>query len=264
MPCDRANYTPLQRFAICGSLDSGARRGNVATVAEAAALRGAMSTTPSRLAVAVTTSLLASLAHARPAAAAEPEAAPPSATAHTNVAISSDWEETAVLRHLGTSYGVGTVGGRTASVTTVHLERVCRAPCSAKLETEGSYIVDAPGMNPARFELPAGVQRVDVRVKGASQTPLTLSYVGAVTGGVLALTGGLLWGVLGSGTDAVTGQPRDAGPWPMLTIGGASLLVAGIAGLVALPRTRVESGEGARLDASTKKGPHLTAEGVAF
>lgn len=214
----------------------------------------------SRLAASVA-AVLVSFAAARPAAA-EPQA--PSASAQTDVAVSSDWEDTAVLKHLGTSYGVGTVGGRTASVTTIHLERVCRAPCTAKLDTEGSYIVDAPGMNAARFELPAGARRVDVKVKGASQTPLTLSYVGAVTGGVLALTGGLLWGVLGSGTDAATGKPRDAGPWPMLTIGGAVLLVGGITGLVALPRTRVETGEGGRLDAAAKKGPHLTPAGLAF
>lgn len=223
---------------------------------------GRTMTTSARFAVAVSTGFLTLACSARPAAA-EPTAPPPSATAQTHVAITSDWEDTAVLRHLGTSYGVGMVGGRSASVTTVHLERVCRAPCTAKLDTEGSYLVDAPGMNAAQFELPAGVSRASVRVKGASQAPLTLAYLGVVTGGALALTGGLLWATLGSGTDAITGRPREGGPWPMLTLGGAGLLVAGVAGVLALPRTRIETGAETR-DQARRASLRLTASGVTF
>jgi hypothetical protein len=61
----------------------------------------------------------------------------------------------------------------------------------------------------------------------------------------------------------VTGRPREGGPWPMLTLGGAGLLALGVAGLFALPRTRIETGADTGRDARLP-GPKLTPNGVAF
>ena len=195
--------------------------------------------------------------------------------AKTVVKLTSDWPKTELINHLGTSYGTGTVGGRSASVTVLHLEKLCRAPCTTALATEGSYYVDAPGMHAGKFELPPGSKSIDVKVRGARQTPLVLSSWGVVLGGATALTGGLLWGLLGSGsttegrTDAngkfeYYDKPRDTSAFQAMTFIGGSVLIAGIAGLILFPRTHVESEDGTRLDASAKTKTRFTAQGLLF
>jgi hypothetical protein len=178
------------------------------------------------------------------------------------VRITSDWTDTEVIRHLGTSYGSGYVGGRAATVTTVHLERLCRTPCSTSLPTEGTYYADAPGMQAREFRLPAETKSLKVRVTGASSTPLALSYWATLLGGTAALTGGILWGVFGSmdgtslsRTDAAGNvqsyrEPYDTSAYRTLTLVGGGVMIAGIVGLVLLPRTHVETDSGVRLDAS--------------
>ena len=187
---------------------------------------------------------------------ARAEDSSPDAT--TPVRVTSDWPNTEVVRHLGTSYGTGVVAGRTASITTFHLEKLCRAPCAATLPTEGSYYVDAPGMHARGFELPPGSRSLDVRVKGASSTPLVLSYYATLLGGVSALTGGLLWGILGSREGA------DPSAFQAMTFLGGGVMVAGIAGLVLLPRTHVETADGARLDARASAPRRATFTGNGF
>lgn len=176
------------------------------------------------------------------------------------VKISGDWHGAELLQHLGTSYGVGSVGGRAASITTIHLERICRLPCAATLDSEGSYIVDGPGMNARRFELEPGTKRASLGVHGAPQWPLTLSAYGVLLGGVAALSGGILWGIIGANEPG-----SDVSAFQITTIAGASVLAAGIVGLIFLPRTHVESGDGtSRLDASRTPAPKLRFTGNGF
>jgi hypothetical protein len=181
--------------------------------------------------------------------------------ATTDVKIRADWEGVELIRHLGTSYGYGTVGGRAASITTIHLERICRLPCTATLENEGSYVVDGPGMNPRAFELSPGARTASLSVRGASQWPLTLSAYGVVIGGVTALTGGLLWGLFAASDSAL-----DTSPYQAMTYAGAGALVLGVAALILLPKTHVEEPDGARLDAraATPTGPRFTGNGFTF
>ena len=198
--------------------------------------------------------------------------------AKTAVTVTSDWPKTELINHLGTSFGTGTVGGRSATITTVHLEKVCRVPCSTALQTEGNYVVDAPGMHARSFELPAGSKNLDIKVRGASHTPLALSYWGVLLGGSTALAGGLLWGLLGSHTSlesrtSASGKleyydkPMDTSAFQAMTLIGVGVLAAGVAGLIFLPRTHVETNDGTRLDASAPPPPakaRFTGQGFVF
>ena len=186
---------------------------------------------------------------------------PGSADAITRIRIHSDWAGSELVRKLGTSYGSGTVNGRYASVTTVHTERVCRAPCTADVPTEGEYVVQAPGMVGRAFSIPPDTKRLEARVKGAPAWPLYLStYVGVYGGALAFVPGAVLWGI--NGDSFSFAKP--------LTVVGGLVLVAGIAGLVFLPRTHVESKEGVNLDANAatkpkeKKSFVLTTQGFVF
>jgi hypothetical protein len=205
--------------------------------------------------------LIAGAIAAAPTSSAWAEEAPTTTTqSSAEVKISGDWHGAELLQHLGTSYGVGSVGGRAASITTIHLERICRLPCAATLDSEGSYIVDGPGMNPRRFELEPGTKRAALGVHGAPQWPLTLSAYGVLLGGVAALSGGILWGIIGANEPG-----SDVSAFQLTTIVGASVLAAGIVGLIFLPRTHVEAAEGgSRLDASRTPAPKLRFTGNGF
>ena len=205
-------------------------------------------------------------AGAAPAAAADPPAKekeevvkvstePGAAGAMTRLHLDSDWAGSEIQRKLGTSYGSGTVNGKYATVTVLHFERVCRAPCVADVPTEGEYYVDAPGMAPRKFAIPPNAKRLDAHVKSAPAWPLALALYGGVGVGVtLAITGGVLLAV----SDSSAAVP--------MTVVGVLLLAGGITALVLLPKTHVESADGARLDASAKpqKSVQLTAQGLVF
>ena len=188
-----------------------------------------------------------------------------SADATTEVKITSDWPDATLIRHLGTSSGTGYAGGRAVTITTVHLEKVCRLPCTANLPTEGDYAVDAPGMHARGFKLPVGNRSLDLRVEGANVAPLYVSSLAATLGGTTALLGGIFWAVLGTGTD-YSGRPRDPSAWQTMTFVGAGVMVAGIIGLIYFPRTHVLSSDGVKLDARASRPPKLqfTGNGVVF
>ena len=204
-------------------------------------------------------------APAAPAASAEPAAAKEevvkvsteagAAGAMTRLRLDSDWAGSEIQRKLGTSYGSGTVNGKYATVTVLHFERVCRAPCVADVPTEGEYYVDAPGMAARKFAIPPNAKRVDAHVKSAPAWPLALALYGGVgVGASLALTGGLLLAL----TDSSAAAP--------MTVVGVLLLAGGVTALVLLPKTHVESADGVRLDADAKpkKSFQLTAQGLVF
>ena len=205
-------------------------------------------------------------AGAAPAAAADPPAKekeevvkvstePGAAGAMTRLHLDSDLAGSEIQRKLGTSYGSGTVNGKYATVTVLHFERVCRAPCVADVPTEGEYYVDAPGMAPRKFAIPPNAKRLDAHVKSAPAWPLALALYGGVgVGATLAITGGVLLAV----SDSSAAVP--------MTVVGVLLLAGGITALVLLPKTHVESADGARLDASAKpqKSVQLTAQGLVF
>jgi hypothetical protein len=113
-----------------------------------------------------------------------------SAQAKTHVRLDADWEDTTLVHHLGTSYGTGYSAGRSVSVAVAHLEKVCRLPCKTNLYTDGEYYVDAPGMRPARLDIPVGARALSLKVKGAPTWPLMLSWAGVYLGGMAAGLGG--------------------------------------------------------------------------
>lgn len=189
-------------------------------------------------------------------------------SAATTVTLASDWDKTVLYRHAGTSYGTGYVAGRAASVTTVHLEKICKLPCTARLSPNGSYIVDAPGMAARVFEVGASTQPQQLQVKGASSALLAASLWGTILGGSVAIAGGTTWALIGNGEDAF-GNKRDASPYQILTFTGAAVAAVGIVGLILLPRTHVESIEGERLDAradqpTTTARARFTGNGFVF
>jgi hypothetical protein len=176
--------------------------------------------------------------------------------ATTHVELSSDTPGTELIQHAGTAYGTGTVGGRVANITTFYLERICRAPCTANVPTEGHYFVDAPGMHAQDFELPAGARAEKLQVRGASSLPLTLSLWGVYLGGVSAATGGIVWGVMGD---------RAPSSMQTLTLVGGGVLVAGIAGLILSPRTHVYDQSGAQIGSvDTKRSSGIRFNGNGF
>lgn len=200
---------------------------------------------------------------AAPSEAAEaPEAPSGTPEATTKVRVASDWEDSVLIQHLGTSFGTGVVNGRAASVTTLHLAEMCRVPCTANVPTEGRYYVDAPGMNAREFRVPVGAKSVDVDVRGVSQAPLTLSAFATILGGAATLVGAPLWAALPD-ESGVTDTMRT------VTIAGVAVLAAGIVGLVVLPRTQVELTEPGRGDARAVMKPRassvrFTGSGVVF
>jgi hypothetical protein len=179
-----------------------------------------------------------------------------SAASVTRLRIESDRPDNELVRHIGTSYGTGSVNGKSVSLTEIHLERVCRLPCTADVPTESTYYVDGPGMAGRSFAIPPNTKQMSAHVKGADGWPLVLALYGGVGGGGAAfLTGGLLWAINGSDSYAA------------LTVVGGLVLVGGIAALVMLPKTHVESADGTRLDANAKPAPakpHLTLSGLVF
>jgi hypothetical protein len=207
-------------------------------------------TLPSSCGLALAALFLPSLARA-----AEPVT---SDKATTHVELSSDTPGTELIQHQGTAYGTGYVGGRSASITTFYLERVCRAPCSATVPTEGHYFVDAPGMHAQDFELPAGVRDEKLRVKGASSLPLVLSLWGTYLGGVTAASGGITWAVLG---DRMPSSLQTA------TLIGGGVLVVGVAGLILFPRTHIYDQSGTRVgstDSKPSSGIKFSGNGFVF
>lgn len=182
--------------------------------------------------------------------------APGAADSVTRLRMESDWPGGELIRNVGTSYGTGTVNGKYVSVVAVHLERICRVPCTADVPTESTYYVDAPGMAGRRFAIPPNTKRLNAHVKGAEAWPLVLALYGGVAGGgAVFLTGGLLWAIDGSSG------------YVALTVVGGLALVAGISALVMLPKTHVETDDGTRLDARHKPAkttPQLTMQGLVF
>ena len=183
-----------------------------------------------------------------------------SADATTEIRVTSDWPHTELIRHLGTSYGTGVVGGHTAAVTTFHLEKVCRAPCTATLLTEGSYFADAPGMQAREFLLPPGSRSLDIRVRGVRHTPLVASLWGAMMGGATAIVGAGMWALFGSSEGELDSRrnaqgqleyyrkPPNTTAFQTMTFVGTSVLLVGVAGLILFPRTHVETSDGVVLD----------------
>ncbi len=224
--------------------------------------------------------LLCALSSLSPDAQAAEPAARSDATATTRLHITTDWGQGELIQHLGTSYGTGYVGGRSASVTTFHMQRLCRLPCDVDVATEGNYYVDAPGMLARQIAIPAGALQLDAKVHGASQAPLTLSLVAVYIGGIAAIAGGVAWAagvadpttetkyIGGSGANAQWGPVTTPSKYetlvPAVTIAGSGVLVAGIAGLIFFPRTHVEASDGGRLDARARpsqKGIGVSPQG---
>ena len=55
---------------------------------------------------------------------------------------------------------MGYAGGRSVYVAFESWENICVAPCTASLDPNGTYRVDAPGMTPSKnFQLPAPTQQ---------------------------------------------------------------------------------------------------------
>ncbi len=185
-------------------------------------------------------------------------------TATTKVKILSDWPGTEVIRNLGTSYGYGSIGGRGVSITVLHFERLCRAPCTGALQTEGRYFVEAPGMQARAFRLPPGSHPLDINVRGGNGVALGALTLSGTVSALVGITGGVLWGVFGSKRDS-QGAPYDTTNYQAMTFIGGGVLVASIVGLVLLKRTHVETADGVRLDASASRSKvRITASGLTF
>ncbi len=203
---------------------------------------------------------------APPAATATPTARN-DATATTRLHITTDWGSGELVQHLGTSYGTGYAGGRAVSVTTFHMQRLCRLPCDVEVATEGNYYVDAPGMLAREFRVPAGTETLDMKVKGAPTWPVGLSlYGGVYLGGLAALGGGLGWVMLSKSSTPGTWE-QYGGTVQAVTFVGSGLLVAGIVGLIVTDRTHVEAGDGSRLDARAqpaRSGIGVSPQGFTF
>jgi hypothetical protein len=176
-----------------------------------------------------------------------------SAQAKTSLKLTGDYQDTTLIHHLGTSYGSGYANGRTVSVAVAHLEKVCRLPCKTTVHTEGEYYVDAPGMLPARLEIPAGARALKLQVKGAPTWPVYLSWSGVYLGGMAAALGGTF--------SLLRAKDSDYGFATPMLVGGLVALGAGIAGLILAPRTHLEPDEG---HVERKSAMRLTAQGLQF
>ncbi len=165
--------------------------------------------------------------------------------------LKSNWPETQLYEHLGSTFGQGYIGGRSASITTVYLRKVCDLPCAAPLRPDGDYFVDAPGMRARRLRLLSGEGAGEATVEGAPVWPIYLSVAGIAVGGSLTLLGSLLWI-----------SSARAGVFPVLTLLGLATLGAGIAGFVLAPSTEITSASGRKL---TRRSPlRLGPEGLVF
>jgi hypothetical protein len=180
-----------------------------------------------------------------------------SAQAKTQVRLDADWQDTTLVHHLGTSYGTGYSGGRTVSVAVAHLEKVCRLPCKTSVYTDGEYYVDAPGMRPARLEIPVGARALNLKVKGAPTWPVMLSWSGIYLGVIPAVLGGTFMMLRQKSDDYGFAAPT--------LVGGLAMIGAGIVGLILSPSTRLESADEKNAGARKPRAAlRLTAQGVQF
>lgn len=176
--------------------------------------------------------------------------------------------------------GVSTwVGALRQSLPSTSNSSVAR-PAQPLFQPKGSYYVDAPGMDSRNFRLPPDSKALRVRVTGASATPRILSGWAIVLGGAAAITGGILWGVYGAADDvqlATTDsagkvqyhrESNDTSAYQTLTFVGGGVLIAGVVGLILLPRTHVDTESGVRLDAHASRPAtsrvRFTANGFVF
>src|SRR5687767_5711520 len=95
-------------------------------------------------------------------------AGPPADAPVVHVHIDSPDPKVELVRLAGVSQGTGYVGGRAATLTTIHLENMCRAPCD--LQVPGGYankfFVAGDGITASdAFDLASYKDSVNLKVK---------------------------------------------------------------------------------------------------
>ncbi|WP_394840962.1 hypothetical protein LZC95_28285 [Pendulispora brunnea] len=204
---------------------------------------------PSSLLLAIPT--LAVLLTVAPDAAADGAAPAPAAA---EIRVTSDRENTTLLRLSGAGTGYGNVGGYGVAMAFESYEPLCTAPCTASADPNGIYRIAGEGITPSSvFRLP-GRTHADLRVRAGSSSKRWWGWVSTYVGAALAVGGGtfLLLDAISPQTnyDVKTGEEtrsttfRDIGIIGLVS--GAPFLILGIV-MVATSGTDVTTASGEML-----------------
>ena len=185
--------------------------------------------------------------------------------------IQSDHPGTQLQRITGQSSGMGYAGGRSVYVSFESWENICVAPCTANVDPNGLYRVDAPGMTTSRnFHLPVPSQ--------APSAPLKLNVhggnAGVRLGGAYSLSfgmTGLLMGAIflpiGLAMDdklATSKLPQTFQTIGFVSLGAGAVLTALGIYLLVMSGTDVKTESGQELAKRSPSKIRLTPQGFAF
>ncbi|MCL2823735.1 MAG: hypothetical protein FWD57_07075 [Polyangiaceae bacterium] len=187
----------------------------------------------------------------------------------TSITITSTWPHTTLMRASG--LGTGTVATHTttysatrgtsvspgyATVQATQFSTLCDAPCTIAVPA-GSYSVTGPGMNSRNFYVPQSDDHLELRVEGAPEWPMTVSWGAIIVGGSLVLLGAVFWKIEDSESTSYktieSSSKSDTTPYMFMTVTGAAILVGGVVGMVASRRTHVYDDRGELLDAKAQQ-----------
>lgn len=184
------------------------------------------------------------------------------------VDVQSDHAGTQLQRITGQASGVGYAGGRSVYVAFESWENICVAPCSANVDPNGTYRVDAPGMTPSKnFQLPAPTQQpLKLKIQGGSAA-MRIGGAYSLTFGITGLLMGAIFLPIGFAAEdklSTSSLPQTFQTIGLVSLGvGAGLTALGIY-LVAMSGTDVKTDAGREL--AKRNGPkfRLTPQGFAF
>lgn len=184
------------------------------------------------------------------------------------VDIQSDHPQTQLQRITGQASGMGYAGGRSVYVAFESWENICVAPCTASLDPNGTYRVDAPGMTPSKnFQLPAPTQQpLKLKIQGGSAA-MRIGGAYSLTFGITGLLMGAIF--LPIGLAAKSDLSTSSLPSTFQTIGlvslgvGTALTALGIY-LVVMSGTDVKTESGRELAKRSPSKIRLTPQGFAF
>ncbi|WP_394830285.1 hypothetical protein LVJ94_27630 [Pendulispora rubella] len=183
-------------------------------------------------------------------AAAAPAPSPPAA----EVRVTSDRENTTLLRLSRAGTGFGSVGGYNVAVAFESYEPLCTAPCTTSADPNGIYRIAGEGITPSStFRLP-GHTHADLRVHAGSSSKRWWGWASTYVGTALVVGGAsfLIMDAISPATsyDVNTGKDerkttfRDIGLIGLVS--GAPFLVVGIV-MLATSGTDVSTASGETL-----------------
>lgn len=193
---------------------------------------------------------------------------PAAPSAKQRVDIQSDHAGTQLQRITGQASGMGYAGGRSVYVHFESWENICVAPCSANVDPNGVYRVDAPGMTMSKnFHLPApSAAPLKLKVQGGN-FGMRLGGAYSLSFGITGLLTGAIFLPIGLATEdklSTSKLPQTFQTVGLVSLGVGAVLTALGVYLLVMSGTDVKTESGQELAKRSPSKIRLTSQGFAF